>query len=99
MDLNRNKRLLENKTGGPLDTKDTFWDTTELVSWRTKTNKTEDYIHKCNRGPFCEEKKDKKNYNHNNCEKYRKCLPCYKAKLIFCSWSQWKQEWKMAAKE
>ena len=27
LDLNQNKRLLDNKTGGPLDTTDTFWDT------------------------------------------------------------------------
>ena len=31
--------------------------TVELVSWRIKNNKTEDYIHKCNGRPLREEKK------------------------------------------
>ena len=32
--------------------------TVELVSWRIKHNKTEDYMHKCNRRPSCEKKKN-----------------------------------------
>ena len=31
--------------------------TVELVSWKIKNNKTEDYIHKCNGRPFHEGKK------------------------------------------
>ena len=40
--------------------------TVDIVSWRIKTNKIEDYIHKC----------DERSDNRDNCWKYRKCLPC-----------------------
>ena len=41
-----------------------------------KNNKTADYIHRCNKRPFCEEKIIG-NYEHYNHGKYRECLPCY----------------------
>ena len=31
------------------------------------------------------QKKNKTKQKHYNCGKYRKCLPCYKARLTFCS--------------
>ena len=55
--------------------------TVELVSSRSKINKTEDYINKYNRRRFREEK----NQKYYNGGKSRKCLPCYRAKPTFCS--------------
>ena len=94
LDLKQNKRLLDTKSWKPLDSMVCCMDqslygyiyfctTVELISWRIKNNKAEDYTHKYNRSPFLEEKKLYKSiYSHR---KYQKCLPCYMAKLIFCS--------------
>ena len=75
LDLKLNKRLLYSKAleldtardttcrlHGPMTSNIHMFVVTpvELISKRIKNNKTQDYIHKCNGIPFCEEKNDLK---------------------------------------
>ena len=58
-------------------------------------------IHTNVMGDLLVKEKMLQSYKHYNRRKYRKCLPCYKVKLTFCSCSiqKKKQKLKMAAKE